>query len=239
MTTTITQDASLPTQRLSKLAVLSLVLSLLVCVPGLGVFGLAFGSLAVFVVGHSGGRLAGRTAAIAAIVIGALSSTIWVSVGVGLRKNFEQHHAAVAVPTLALLQSLDRGELENVRKELAPGASISDEQLAAFAAQTRALLGEAVSTPTPAESFGAFLHIRRALAEAKADQTCAGGPIRFAKGVAVVILRPIASDTPEPAGTWGAIRPFPSGKIADVTIVTVGGDRLSLNDPTNRPKPAK
>ncbi len=233
----MTQDAPIPQQRLSKLAILSLLLSLLVCVPGLGVFGMALGSMAVFVVGQSGGRLAGRTAAIAAIVIGALGSAVWVSVGVGLRKTFEQHHAVVAVPTLEFLQDLDKGNLESARKQLSPGASITDEQLASFASRTRATLGEAIATPTPAESLGAFLHIRRALADAKADETCSGGPIRFAGGVAIVILRPAASGVPAPANSWGSIRPFPSGTVVDVTIVTAGGDRISLNDPTNRPRP--
>ncbi len=231
----MTPDPANPQQRLSKLAVLALACSLLVCIPGLGVFGMTTGSFAILAIGRGRGLLAGRTAAIAAIVIGALASAVWVSVGVGLRKTFDYHHTAVAIPTLALLQDIDKGDFAQARMHLAPTASITDEQLASFAAQTRAILGEAVATPTPIESLGAFVAIRRALAGAQGVESSTGGPIRFTSGVAIVVIRPKLAMYANPSNMPGSIRPFPSGDVADITIVTAGGERISLNDPTNHP----
>ncbi|MEM9064847.1 MAG: DUF4190 domain-containing protein [Planctomycetota bacterium] len=79
-------DTGVPMEprRTSVLAVLSLVCSLICCIPGTGLLGVFIGVVAVILIGASGGRVGGRGLAFAGIVVGLAISAVWLLIGIGM-----------------------------------------------------------------------------------------------------------------------------------------------------------
>ena len=65
-------------ERTSALAVLSLILSLACCIPGLGLLGAGLGVGALIGISGSRGRVGGKGLAVAGIIVGILVSVAWV-----------------------------------------------------------------------------------------------------------------------------------------------------------------
>lgn len=63
--------------RTSVLAVASLATSLICCIPLLGVLSIVMGVSSLVLIGRSNGRLTGRGAAIAGLIVGIMTSVIW------------------------------------------------------------------------------------------------------------------------------------------------------------------
>lgn len=72
--------------RTSVLAILALICSLAICIPGLGVIGAVLGVAALVGIGASGGRVGGRGLAIGGIVVGVLISIAWVAAAIGINQ---------------------------------------------------------------------------------------------------------------------------------------------------------
>ena len=68
-------------ERTSVLAIGSFVFSLLCCIPGLGVVGALLGILAILMIGGST-RVKGRGFAIAGLVLGLLTTVVWIGIAV-------------------------------------------------------------------------------------------------------------------------------------------------------------
>lgn len=146
-------DAYDDTRRTSVLAVFSLVLSLVCCIPGLGLLGAGCGVGALVGIGTSRGRVGGKGLAIAAIVVGVLVSLAWVAGYYGVKVAFEQ----MLTTSQKIVSSIESGDYDAARGALAPPLDgMSDGDFAAFAAAYRAELGSYKSGP---DTLGAYIQM--------------------------------------------------------------------------------
>jgi hypothetical protein len=124
--------------RVSILAIVSFVLSLLCCIPGVGLIGAILGGVSIVRISKSRGRLSGRGLAIAGVVIGLISTLIWVGVAVGTAQSMHQLDAYGET-----LRALDQRDYTRVRQMLTPAASsaVTDEQIGSFQSAVEAEWG--------------------------------------------------------------------------------------------------
>ncbi|MGE3106727.1 MAG: DUF4190 domain-containing protein [Phycisphaerales bacterium] len=133
----------------SVMAIVALVLSLLVCVPGLGVIGLILGVIALLMISGSRGLKKGKGIAIAAIIFGLITSTIWIGgITVAVRGSLRQKNL-LHDPIYDAFRKLDNGDTSAVRALLAPSleANITDAEILAFRDGYHALGGECKGEP--------------------------------------------------------------------------------------------
>lgn len=93
--------------RTSAMAVLSLVCSLVCCIPGLSVLGVLFGGLALLAIAMSGGRVKGVGLAIAGLIVGIVISVVWVMMLVGATQAAGMMNQMVD-PALKAIDARDR-----------------------------------------------------------------------------------------------------------------------------------
>ena len=74
-------------ERTSVMAILSLVCSLICCIPGLGILGSLLGVFALIGIGGSRGRVGGKGLAISGIIIGILMTVIWIGAFIGFNQS--------------------------------------------------------------------------------------------------------------------------------------------------------
>lgn len=98
-----------PERRLSLLAIGGL-LSSLACLPPLGLLGAILGGLGLWKITTARGRLGGRTPALAAVVLGLVSSLLWTAFAVGTASALSRLEAAYA-PAVAAAFSRDHAAL--------------------------------------------------------------------------------------------------------------------------------
>lgn len=125
-------------QGVSALAVTSLVLGLLCCIPGVGLLATILGGAALVRISGSGGRLGGRGMALAGLVLGLLGTVIWIALTVGLMSTLSG--LKVYGDTIGAIERRDHAA---VRAMLTPAATsaVTDERLDEFADQLAAEWG--------------------------------------------------------------------------------------------------
>lgn len=135
-------------QRLSLLALFSLIFALICLIPGLGALGVVFGAAALVMIGKSRGRLTGKGMAITGVVLGVIVSVIWGSVILGFGQAFRYYRDRM-IPPMALLVENAGSDMGAARGSLTAGAakSVTDEDLAQFAAAIEAHYGQFRGSP--------------------------------------------------------------------------------------------
>jgi Domain of unknown function (DUF4190) len=224
-------DFGLPAdRRTSVLAIFSLILGVLCFLPVVpGVLALILGGAAIVLISRSNGKLAGMGLAITGVVLGLLSSLLWVSITIGVVSTAKWVTNAMLSPPHAFITAAIAGDPAKARDQLVAGAKtqVSDEQIKEFGAKVSVALGDPKPLPTGiieiAQSFGAY----RAMKNLPQNQTLPGPPMpmEFAKGQAIVVLQPSGRDIP---GTNSAGTGFP---LANLGIVQTDGSILWLVDP--------
>lgn len=143
-------DESVPA-RTSVLAILSLVSSLICCIPGLGALGAVLGGLSLIRIGSSNGRRTGKGLAITGIVIGLIVSILWVFIFIGASatmaqaaKIFQPMVQAATAPDAATLRAKVSPTLANV---------LTDADFANFKAKIDAEIGAVQPPPTGMIAF--------------------------------------------------------------------------------------
>lgn len=181
--------------RTSVLAVLSLVCSLICCIPGLGLAGLALGVLAVLLIGGSKGRVGGRGLAVAGIVIGLLVTAAWLAIAFGAASFARQFSS---VPDV--LESVEQRDLAAVHAELSPTAQtfVGPDELERFAQEVQAEHGSYVgSYDSVLDIFGAYGELSGPLQNAfnavnvsftNAGRTLVPVPAEFDTGSALMVI---------------------------------------------------
>lgn len=129
--------------RTSVLAVLSLIASLLCCVPSLGLLGVLLGVVAIIFITGSKGRLGGMGLAIAGVVIGLLVSAVWLLLAFGAITGFKEFSK-----TPDVLAAAQQRDLAAVHATLSADAQavVTDELLETFASRVEAEHGSFVGT---------------------------------------------------------------------------------------------
>jgi len=130
--------------RTSVLAILSLVCSLICCIPALPLLGIVFGAISLATISGSQGRVTGRGAALAGIIIGLAVSVLQGAIFAGAATGVNFYRNEMAPAGYAFFENLDAGDVSEARKSLTPGAdqALSDEQLRTFFETTERLCGD-------------------------------------------------------------------------------------------------
>jgi hypothetical protein len=205
-------DLAPPASRTSVLAVTSLVLSLICCIPGLGAIGTLLGVGAMVAISRSAGRVRGMGLAIAGIVLGLLFTLGWIALAVGLTITFQG--VASYSDMLAAVQANDR---QTVDTWLTPGAqaALNDEDLTGFRDAYTADYGEFVGVPSSLGGILAgYMAVGQQIQPAQLDAESAGYnrneaiPVAatFDSGPGLVIVVPDQSGQTAPGGMMPAVR---------------------------------
>ncbi len=183
-------------QRLSGLAVASLILAILCVTAPIGVI---LGVAALFLIARSGGRLTGRGLALTGVVIGLALSLLWTMILVGALLTWRVYQSQFTTPTVAIMQAVESGSFDQVRAKMSGSVTLSDEQLEAFRARVRAELGAFQRGVT---SFGDFLSASSAVgpvmqsSQGPAEAMGAIAPVllHYEQGTAVVWIKANQAD---------------------------------------------
>lgn len=147
-------------RRISLLAIAGLLASL-ACIPPMGFIGAALGGFGLWRITRARGGLGGRTPALAAIILGLVSSLLWTALAIGTASALSR--LEVYTPALTAARDRDLPALE--RSLTAPAfARIDGPRLEAFAAAVEADRGRFERLPRGlAESFSAYTAIDRGI----------------------------------------------------------------------------
>ncbi|MGD9693064.1 MAG: DUF4190 domain-containing protein [Phycisphaerales bacterium] len=179
-------------QRLSLMALFSLIFSLICFVPGAGLVGALLGIGGLVSIGKSRGRLTGKGLAITGLVLGLILSVLWGSVVVGFGQAYRFYRDRMIPPVAMLVESIEKDPAA-ARTGLTEGAakSVTDEDMAQFAAALRAHYGEFREAP---KDFGSLLQtFGESMGAQNQDQTMRGGqrgvpvPLQFERGGVLIV----------------------------------------------------
>lgn len=188
-----------PESRTSALAVASLVLSIICCIPGLGAIGALIGVGGVVSISRSNGRLKGMGLAVAGVVIGLLATLAWVIGGLIFVTAFGQV-AKFAAPFAAI----EAGDRTTLNSWLSPSAqsALTDDQVDAFRQAYQTDFGSYVGVPHSLIDLGSMYaslgqHIPVAQQDAKKNGYTNPIPLpaEFASGSTILIYAADATAT--------------------------------------------
>lgn len=131
--------------RTSVAAVFSFLCSIPCCfIPGLGVLGILLGALSVSFIARARGRLSGRGLAIAGIILGIISTTLWVAGGIGMAQvyTFWMKQMLPAASGIVVAAAEDKHDEARGFMTSAAAAEVDDARLAAFAQAIEVAHGE-------------------------------------------------------------------------------------------------
>ncbi|MBL8990954.1 MAG: DUF4190 domain-containing protein [Phycisphaerae bacterium] len=109
-------------QRISALAVSSLVFSLVCCLPGTGLIGAGLGTGAIYAIGKSERRLGGNGLALVGIVLGLLSTMVWVGLLIGGAQMLRSMDRNITQPTAAFFRAVEGSDFAAARAAFTQGA---------------------------------------------------------------------------------------------------------------------
>ncbi len=214
--------------RTSVLAVTSLVLSLICCIPGLGLLGSLFGVGAIIGIGNSRGRVGGRGVAVAGITIGLLVTIAWIGLAVAVYRGIGTVSKLMYGNTNAFMASVENGDFDKARAIVSgPVVSASDEQFEAFRDKYRAAYGSFVSVPTKfwSEVLPAYIEIKPQMQPYSGRQNIVPVPAEFDSGRVLLLL------IVDPQGNAGkAPQNALSIPLADIWVVLPDGTEARLMD---------
>jgi hypothetical protein len=220
--------------RTSILAILSLVSSLICCIPGLGVLGALLGTVAVFRISGSGGRKSGTGIAIVGIVVGIIVTVVWVFLAMGAASMAQQFTGVLSRITTPL-KSQSLSEFKPlVSSELQGG--LTDARWKEFRTAVETEIGEIQTPPSSMlEFFKTYGQIQAQADKIGGRQNAMPFPIQGASGWGLFILH--MSQTPPTGGAPGNLGEMflkmtkniefigPSGK--SVWLVPPGADGVT------------
>jgi hypothetical protein len=121
-------------QRLSIPAVLSLVSSIVCCIPGMGVLAVLLGLLGMLSISRSNGRLTGMPAAVVGMALGVLVTVGQVVLAMGAGSLYNAYMVNMTPPIVNIVDGAIAGDVTAVRAEMTIGAAgqITDEEIVAF-----------------------------------------------------------------------------------------------------------
>lgn len=222
-----------PQGRTSVLAILSLVSSLICCIPGLSVIGTLLGAVAVLRISSSNGRRTGLGLAIAGIIIGLLISLCYIGAYATMATAIKQM-TGVGSAMVNNLQATDASEL---RKKLPAeqAALLTDAQWKSFRDQIDAEIGTPEELPgNPISYFvqviDAFSKYGKASGNSNRQQNMSSNlppiPLKGSKGVGVMMVDLNGEPSPDTDRNLSILR--------QVTIFTGSGKTIQLF-PTTSP----
>ena len=219
----------MPEARTSMLAILSLVCSLICCIPGLSILGTLLGAVAILRISGSNGRRKGTGLAIAGIVIGLFISVCYIGGYAALSTGIKQMMGVGAVVT----ENIDSTDAAALRKKLPADVAdrLPDAQWQAFRSQIDAEIGTPLE-PLPNNPFSYMSQLMTAFSEH--GQASGNGPrrrgsqsadlppvpLKGPKGVGVMLIELDGDPLPDTDGNLSILR--------QVTVYTGSGKTIKL-----------
>lgn len=149
-----------PFARTSRLAIASFVTGILCCIPGLGSAAVIMGALSVYFISQSRGTLEGRPLAVAGMVLGMLSLTIWVFLMWGAVVTVRMAQRNFIDPVVNTMLAIDRGDFDLARQFFAQGVTVTDEQFNAFRVAYQGDVGLFIGFQNQASLSGVIAQVR-------------------------------------------------------------------------------
>ena len=213
--------------RTSALAIMALVFSLLCFIPGAGALAIIFGGAAILFISGSRGRLGGLGMAIAGVIIGLLTTVIWLFIVVGMLSLANEFGGMFVQPTSKMMTALESGDYATARQAFDPklDAAVTDKQLAEFVAAYHKDVGAFKSMPESLmEFFGSYSAVANMM-QGYRGQNEFPMPATFENGMAVVL-----AGMPQGANVQqqpGGVMP----KLNNLGVLTGPGREVWLLDP--------
>lgn len=220
-------------QRTSILAILALVFALPCFVPGVGFIASLLAVFALVGIASSKGRVGGTGLAVAALVLGLISTAVWGAIGYGAWQVVNTFSSAATAPVAAVIANAEKGDFQGVRDGVVKYSSdqLTDERLTAFKNEVHDKLGAYQSSPKGLfeliSAYGEISHLMQPPPPNSEPQIPI--PLRFEKGVALVLL----DIDPTQQNDAKKSKTLP---IRNLTIVTRDNSKIELLDPASLPK---
>ncbi len=223
-------------ERTSIAAVLSLICSLICCLPAVPLLGVVLGALALIGIGRSDGRVGGRGLAVAGIVLGILFTVAQVGILVGGGMAMGKFMDEIAVIGGDTVEHIQNDRFDEARAIFANEvAGVSDADLVAFREAYRASAGDLISTPQSfGELMGGYMELGPLMQRYQGRNDLIPIPATFDSGTGIIILVTDASGMAPPAD--GMILP-----ILDLFVIAPDGTSFELSsfmgDAPSAPEP--
>lgn len=137
--------------RTSVMAVLSLLCSIpFCCVPLTGVLGVILGAMSLAFIGKSHGRLTGKPAAIAGIILGIATTALWTAAVIGALQAKTYYTKNMVPVGEGIVLAMEQGDVDGVRVHFTQDANdeLTDARIALVAERMDRELGGFVEAPT-------------------------------------------------------------------------------------------
>lgn len=220
-------DGIIVPARTSILAVSSLVFSLVCCLPGTGAIAAALGGGALVQIGRSEGRLTGKALAIVGMILGLITSVVWIGAALGAAGTWNSIRTGIE-PAVTAVQSAD---VTKIKALLTPqaAAAASDAQILKFSNDVNLKLGKFQSiTGNLIEVANFYLNMGRVLPPDLLQEFQLGKaaylpiPIDFEKGSVTVLLKlPADNQSRAQSGSFGGI-------LTNIIVILPDGTRLVM-----------
>lgn len=224
-------------QRTSILAILALVFALPCFIPGVGFIASLLAVFALVGIASSKGRVGGTGLAIAALVLGLISTAFWGAIGYGAWQITNQFSSFATAPAANLLAAVEKGDNAAARAGVVDYTAVllTDEQLASVKTQLNDKLGAYQSAPKGLielfSSYGEIAHLMKQPPQNAEPEIPI--PLRFEKGAALVMIAIDPEKQPKDGKDLSKLLP-----IRNLKIVTSDGTEIFLVDPKLLPKPS-
>jgi hypothetical protein len=215
-------DAFDAPERTSALAVASLVLSLICCIPGLGLLGAGLGVGSIISIGGSRGRVGGKGLAIAGILIGMLVTFAWVGVYLSAQAIMGEASQVLYGRMHTAMEEVEAGNYDGARAQFdGAAAGATDEQFEAFRAAYRSNLGSFQSVPTKwSDIFSAYMQVGQQIQNYQGRQNMIPIPANFDNGPSLMLA------WVDPTGGSGSADP--KIPMSDLWVVLADGTEIRL-----------
>ena len=208
-------------ERISGLAVGSLVFGLLCCIPGSGVIATILGGAGMIRIAQSEGRLSGRGVAFVGLLLGLFGTMAWLALGVGGMYTLGRFGEFGT-----MVQNLQSSsDVASVRAALTPPAAtaVTDERAAEFAAELTALTGKYQRMPQGLAEWARDYRavgplISQAGSRSNGTKFLLPLPMHFEKGLALVEIH----------GDSSATGPGGAAVIENIAVQTLDGKKIWL-----------
>ena len=217
------QAVSREPDRISKMATVSLLVSIFFCIPGFGFIAAVLGVVSLYRIGGSGGRLGGRTFAAVGLTIGLISTAGWLSIGLGARQAYATYSRSMATPMVEYLAAVNAPDHAAATAIFDPAGKPTPEQCGIFSKSLANTLGKAIGPVNTIADAQTMWGMRRSAVAVDPNRMYTGGPLRFEKGIAMVLFR-LSPGTPATAY-------FPASGVDQITITLPTGEVLRLPEP--------
>lgn len=233
------RDINWGPERTSIVAILALVFALPCFLPGPGIIASLLAVFALVGISGSKGRVGGTGLAIAALVIGLLSTAFWTALGYGAWQIVSVFDKQIVGSTAVVMTEIKDGEWDKVKGRFVTRSAdqLTPEMLEQFRSQYREKFGEFESAPT---GIGNIIEMYTKLGPLMQNlknppNNTIPLPLKFAKGPVLLMLEidqgAKAKPSNPPSGE-GVIKALP---IRNMSLLGEGGVIVTLIDPTLLP----